>query len=99
MKSTLDIGHLARLAALRLTDAETTQLQKEFSAILDFVDTLAQARADNLAATSQVTGLENIFAPDMVEKSIHQRTLIELAPARQGQLVRVPGVFTDGPPA
>lgn len=89
----VQLPQLAQLVRLELTPEEADELAQEFSAILQFVSSLQAAEVEGIPVTNQVTDLENIYRADDVVASIHHRTLVELAPNREGDLVRAPGVF------
>lgn len=59
-----DILKLATLARLKLSDSEVDRYQKEFTAILDYVEQLSSADTENLRPTYQVSGLSTITRPD-----------------------------------
>lgn len=60
-----DILKLATLARLKLSDSEIDRYQKEFTAILDYVEQLSSADTENLSPTYQVSGLSTITRPDI----------------------------------
>jgi len=59
-----DVLKLAKLARLKLSDDEVNKYQKEFTAILNYVDQLSSVDTDNLNPTYQVTGLNTVTRPD-----------------------------------
>ena len=61
------VRHIARLARLRLTDAQVEQFTTELSSILDYIDVLPEVDTENVEATAQVTGLHNAFREDKVQ--------------------------------
>ena len=85
-----DILKLARLARLRLSDAEVAAYQKELSAILDYVAQLDSADTDGLEPTYQVTGLTNVARADMVKDyGISQTELLKNVPKIENNLIKV----------
>lgn len=89
------IDRLAKLANLRLTEAERARLTEELPRILAFVDQLQRVSVESVPPTDQVTDLENIHREDTVEPFPHHRAIIEAAPHRRDDLIRAPGIFTD----
>lgn len=63
------VRHIAKLARINLTDAEVQKFGKQLTAVLDYVKILEEVDTKNVAETSQVTGLRDIFQKDEVEKS------------------------------
>ena len=90
-----EIEHLGKLARLLLTDKEKEQYAKELSAILEYVEQLQEVDTENVPETNQVTGLEDVYRKDQVQgcsEKIRQG-IIENFPEREGDLLKVPGVF------
>ena len=61
--------HIAKLARLRLSEAEVEKMAKELSSILTYVDMLGEVKTDGIEPTAQVTGLTNTFREDEVKSS------------------------------
>ncbi len=59
--------HIAKLARLRLTEQEAATMQRELSAILEYVDTLKEAKTEGVPPTAQVTGQTMVTRPDEVK--------------------------------
>lgn len=93
--STDQVEHLGSLARLSLSEKEKKKYAKELSAILDYVDLLSEVDTENIAQTNQVTGLEDVFREDVVAGCSEQvrRGILESFPERDGDLLKVPGVF------
>jgi aspartyl-tRNA(Asn)/glutamyl-tRNA(Gln) amidotransferase subunit C len=62
-----DVKHVAKLANLPLTLAETKKLQKQLSAVVSYIDELNEVDVTDIQATSQTTGLENVFRDDEID--------------------------------
>ena len=60
------VRHIAKLARLRLSDAEVEKFAKEMTSILGYVDLLKEVDTANVPATAQVTGQVNTFREDSV---------------------------------
>lgn len=60
------VRHIAKLARLRLTDAEVEKFTTELTSILQYLDMLQEVDTKNVAATAQVTGLTNVFRDDVL---------------------------------
>ncbi|OGF99011.1 hypothetical protein A3D78_00360 [Candidatus Gottesmanbacteria bacterium RIFCSPHIGHO2_02_FULL_39_14] len=63
------VKHLAKLANLKLTDKELEKLLPQFTSVVDFVSKVQSLNTKNIPETSQVTGLENIFREDLIDKN------------------------------
>ena len=63
------VRHIAKLARLHLSDEEVTKFAGQLTNILDYVDILGETNTDDVAETSQVTGLENVVEEDEIKPS------------------------------
>ena len=66
------VRHVAKLAKLELGVNEIEKFQKQLSEILDYIAILNEVETGKVEPTSQVTGLENVFREDKMEKSLSQ---------------------------
>jgi aspartyl-tRNA(Asn)/glutamyl-tRNA(Gln) amidotransferase subunit C len=92
--TTDDVRHLAQLSNLQLSEEEIQNLQVDLGNILTYIDQLAELDTTGVEPTYQVTGLENVWRDDIVEKSMVTREkLLELAPDMADNAVKVPQVL------
>lgn len=59
---------MSNLAKIPVTGEEEENFAKGFSQTLEVVDKLFKVGVEGVTATHQVTGLENVFREDKVEK-------------------------------
>lgn len=64
-----EVGHVAKLAKLKITSAETDKFQKQLSKVLDYISELEEVDTSDQEPTSQTTGLENVFRIDEIRTS------------------------------
>lgn len=90
-----EVEHIATLARLELTEKEKEKFATQLSSILGYVQNLQKVDLSKVEPTAQVTGLQNITRPDEVKKCNEEtmKKLIEAAPERIDNLVRVKAVF------
>ena len=90
----VDITALAKLARLEGGDAELKKLETEIPAILHFVETIQKANVDAHPSTS--SGLKNVMRADENphETGKYTKTLLDAAPAREGNRVAVKQVIS-----
>ena len=62
-----DIINLARLARLRLDEAEVDHYQKELNRIFSYIDQLESVDTRDLEPTLQITGLTNVMREDVLD--------------------------------
>lgn len=67
--SSTDVAKIAKLATIPITDSEANVLANGFTKVLTIVDELNNVNVSNVEPTSQVTGLENVFREDVVDKN------------------------------
>lgn len=88
-----EVRHVARLARLRLTDAELEEMQQQLSSILEHVDALQEVDVTGIAPTAQVTDVVNVVRPDEVRPSLPVEAALSGAPHREGDFFKVKPVF------
>lgn len=64
-----DILHVARLAKLEITEAETEKYIEQLSFVIDHFSELNEVDTKSTEPTSQTTGLENVFRQDEVKEA------------------------------
>lgn len=97
MSNNLNIENVAQLARLFLSDEEKQSLSKDLSVILDYVDELNAVDTENVAPTSHVLNLENVYREDEMEKtSVIEDVLSHLPEVRkEGNFFKVPKVIDN----
>ena len=82
--------HVARLARLDLSDDEVERLTAELAAILDAVSKVSELDLADVPPTSHPLALVNAWAEDVPRDSLPLDYVFANAPAREGDLFRVP---------
>ena len=82
--------HVARLARLDLREDEVERLTDELGAILDAVSKVAELDLADVPPTSHPLDLVNVWAEDEPHESLPLDDALANAPAREGDLFRVP---------
>jgi aspartyl-tRNA(Asn)/glutamyl-tRNA(Gln) amidotransferase subunit C len=90
--------HVAKLARLRLSEAEVEKMAVELSGILGHVDRIGELELDEVSPTSHVVDLENALRPDQPRSSWSRDAVLEQAPDPANGAFRVPSprVEADG---
>ncbi len=86
--------HVARLARLRLTDAEVRRMTGELSSILDHIEKIGELDLDEVAPTSHVIELENVLRADEPRESLPREVALREAPDSDATGFRVPSPST-----
>lgn len=84
------VVHVARLARLRLDDAELERMSKELSGILDHVERISELDLEGVEPTTHVIELQNVLRPDEPRPSWPREQVLEVAPDPAGEAFRVP---------
>jgi aspartyl-tRNA(Asn)/glutamyl-tRNA(Gln) amidotransferase subunit C len=82
--------HVARLARLRLTDDEVTQMTSELSTILDHIEKINELDLDDVEPTSHVVEVENVLRADEPRESWPRERILDPAPDPDDGGFRVP---------
>jgi aspartyl-tRNA(Asn)/glutamyl-tRNA(Gln) amidotransferase subunit C len=83
--------HVAKLARLRLSDAEVDVMAGELSGILEHVDRIGNLDLDGVEPTSHVVALENVLRSDEAPwQSLRRDVALAEAPEPQDGAFRVP---------
>lgn len=91
--TTKQVEHIAQLARLKLTSDETKQFQAELSQVLSMAEKLESVQTDQLAATAQVTNLENVYRQDEVGVTLSLKEVLANAPGENKRHFEVPSVL------
>jgi aspartyl-tRNA(Asn)/glutamyl-tRNA(Gln) amidotransferase subunit C len=85
-----EVLHVAALARLELREEELERLTRELGAILDAVSKVSELDLENVVPTSHPLDLVNAWADDEPHEALSLDEVFANAPAREGDLFRVP---------
>jgi aspartyl-tRNA(Asn)/glutamyl-tRNA(Gln) amidotransferase subunit C len=85
-----EVLHVAKLARLELTDDEVERLTEQLGAILEAVSKVSELDLSDVPPTSHPLELVNAWAPDELHESLSLDDVFANAPAREGDLFKVP---------
>jgi aspartyl-tRNA(Asn)/glutamyl-tRNA(Gln) amidotransferase subunit C len=86
------VAHLARLDLAEATIATyTSQLER----ILDYVAHLEQVDTEGVPPTTRAVEVVNVTRDDTVNATPVREELLNLAPEREGDFLRVPKILAD----
>jgi len=91
-----EITKLAQLSRIKLTDADTQSLVKEFDSILGYIDQLKKVDV-SLDAEGRVGAVKNVMRPDTVENTstADREYLLNEAPQREGDFIAVKKIIAQ----
>ncbi len=87
-----DIDRVAHLARLALTDEERTLFGGQLETIVAYVERISALDVTSLPATLHGHGVNNIFREDTPREGLDTETVLDNAPARVGDEIRMPRV-------
>jgi aspartyl-tRNA(Asn)/glutamyl-tRNA(Gln) amidotransferase subunit C len=82
--------HVAKLARLRLSEAEVERMTGELSNILEHVARMDELELDGVEPTSHVVELQNVLRDDVPRESLSRERALEGAPDPADDGFRVP---------
>jgi aspartyl-tRNA(Asn)/glutamyl-tRNA(Gln) amidotransferase subunit C len=92
-----DVERVAELAHLKLTAEESSGMQRDLNAILDYVAELNELDTKGVAPLDQVSELAGVEPPlpraDLHEPSLDREVVMREAPETDGTFFRVPKVI------
>jgi aspartyl-tRNA(Asn)/glutamyl-tRNA(Gln) amidotransferase subunit C len=90
-----DVRKVAKLARLELADATIATYTEQLERILDYVAHLEQVDTEGVPATTRAVEVVNVTRADQVTPTPVREELLQLAPEREGDFLRVPKILTD----
>ncbi|MBI4790954.1 MAG: Asp-tRNA(Asn)/Glu-tRNA(Gln) amidotransferase subunit GatC [Chloroflexi bacterium] len=91
------VQHIAELAKLKLTDAETDRMTQQLSAILDYAARLQELDTEAISPTASVVPLLNVMREDSVTPSFPRDEILQNAPDKddKGEFLRVRAILRE----
>ena len=96
MGSSLDeaaVRHVARLARLKINDAEASLFASHLSKVLEYVEQLNELDTSNVLPTAHPLPVANVFRPDAIRPTWTADQALNNAPNRHDGFFRVPKVL------
>ncbi len=87
------VRHIAHLSRLTMTDEQVASMAQELSAIVGYINQLAELDTEEIEATAHALGVHNVFRVDEVGPSYDPDTSLLNAPRREGEFFLVPKVL------
>jgi aspartyl-tRNA(Asn)/glutamyl-tRNA(Gln) amidotransferase subunit C len=84
---------VAHLARLEISDAEASEMARQLSAIVDYVDQLQRVNTDGVEPLAHPLDITNVFRADEPAPSLTVDQALANAPNRKGHFFSVPAVL------
>ena len=91
--SELDVGYVARLARINLTEAEADAFQTQLNDVLKYVEKLRQADVSHVDAAAHALPIFNVFREDRATEWFTAEQALSNAPRKANDLFIVPKVI------
>ena len=90
-----EILKIAQLAHLKLGEDELETFRLQLSSVLEYVGQLSKVDVNGIEPAAHITGVSNVLRADEVRPTpgAVREALLDAAPAREGDLVKVKAVF------
>lgn len=92
MISTEDVKHVAKLARLELTDAETEKYSKQLGDILKYVEQMNEVDTTGIEPMPHAIPVYNVMREDVVKYEQTKEELMANAPYEEDGFFRVPKI-------
>ena len=89
----MDIEHVAKLARLKLTDAEKKRFSNQMETIIKYIEKLNELDTKNVEPTAHVLGLENVFRDDIATNPLTDQDPINDSPVHSKGHYEVPKII------
>lgn len=89
----MDVGYVAHLARIDLTDEETALFQGQLDQVLHYVEQLNELDVSNVEPTAHAIPVFNVLRKDEIGKSLDHADIIANAPAATDGEIRVPKII------
>lgn len=88
-----DVLHIAKLACLKLKEAEIEEYRKNLQDILNFANIVNGVNTENISETIGSTSNVNVFREDEVKTFEDEAALLQNAPEKQNNMFSIPKVI------
>lgn len=92
-----DVAHVARLARLRLTEAELDTFTGQLAKVLDHARDVEALDVADVPPTSHPYPLQNVLRDDELRPTLDRDVVLAAAPATEDGRFRVPPVLGEAP--
>lgn len=89
------VRKVANLARLELSSAEETQFTTQLNDILGYIEQLNELDTAEVPPTTRAIEVSNINRPDQLETFGDRESLLESAPEREADFIKVPRILGD----
>jgi len=89
----MEIGHVALLARLKLSDEEKELFSRQVGSIIEYIDKMNQLDIKDIEPTAHVLQVSNVFREDTSRPSLPREKALQNAPESNDHFYRVPKII------
>jgi aspartyl-tRNA(Asn)/glutamyl-tRNA(Gln) amidotransferase subunit C len=89
----MDVGYVAKLACIELTDEETTLFQGQLDQVLHYVEQLNELDVADVEPTAHAIPVYNVLRRDELGQSLDHADVVANAPSVADGQIRVPKII------
>ena len=89
----IDVGYVAKLACIDLTDEERSLFQGQLDQVLHYVEQLNKLNVDEVEPTAHAIPVYNVLRRDELGVSLPHEDIIANAPSASDGQIRVPKII------
>ena len=89
----MDVGYVAKLACIDLTEEETALFQGQLDQVLHYVEQLNELDVSDVEPTAHAIPVYNVLRKDELGTSLNKADVVANAPASTDGQVRVPKII------
>ncbi|MEW6599656.1 MAG: Asp-tRNA(Asn)/Glu-tRNA(Gln) amidotransferase subunit GatC [Nitrospirota bacterium] len=89
----MEIGHVALLARLKLSDDEAKLFSRQVGGILEYINKLNELDTEDIEPTAHVLSVKNVFREDIPRPSLPREKALQNAPESNENFYRVPKII------
>ena len=90
-----EVKHIAKLAALSLSESEIEKFRDQLSKVVEYIQTLSSVDVNNVKVTSQITGLENVTRKDEPAPSLSEKEALSNTKNAHNGFIKVKAIFDE----
>lgn len=91
----MDVGYVANLACIELTNEETVLFQSQLDQVLHYVEQLDELDVSNVEPTAHAIPVFNVLRKDELGTSLNHADVIANAPSESNGEIRVPKIIVQ----
>jgi aspartyl-tRNA(Asn)/glutamyl-tRNA(Gln) amidotransferase subunit C len=89
----MDVGYVAKLACIDLTEEEKTLFQGQLDQVLHYVEQLNELDVSNVEPTAHAVPVFNVLRKDELGTSLNHEDVMANAPSHADGHIRVPKII------